>query len=134
MIVVDASVIVVALGDDGDAGRLVRRRLRGERLSAPEVIDLEVLSAWRRLVAAGALTEDRALQSVGDLVDLRVRRVSHRPLMARCWELRSNVTAYDAAYVALAERLDTTLVTVDGALAGAPGPRCPIELLTAELG
>lgn len=134
MIVVDASVIVVALGDDGDAGRLVRQRLRGERLSAPEVIDLEVLSAWRRLVAAGALTDDRALQSVGDLMDLRVRRVSHRFLMERCWELRSNLTAYDAAYVALAERLDTTLVTVDGPLARAPGPRCTIELLTAELG
>jgi predicted nucleic acid-binding protein len=57
-------------------------------------------------------------------------RAPHRPLLPRCWELRDNLTVYDAAYVALAERLDTTLLTADARLAGAPGPRCLIEVLT----
>ncbi|HVA43960.1 MAG TPA: type II toxin-antitoxin system VapC family toxin [Acidimicrobiales bacterium] len=129
MIVVDASVVVTALADDGPDGDRVRARLRGERLTAPEVIDLEVVAAWRRLVTAGHLDGPRAQLALQDLGELRLRRVSHRPLLVRCWELRENLTIYDAAYVALAELLDVALLTADVRLASAPGPQCRVEVL-----
>lgn len=129
MIVVDASVVATALADDGESGDRARARLRGEQLVAPELLDVEVLSAWRRQAAAGQLGRRRALLALTDLGDLRVRRVSQRPLLARCWELRENVTAYDAVYVALAEQLDVVLLTADARLAGAPVVRCEVELL-----
>ena len=129
MIVVDASVVVTALGDDGPDGDRARLRLRGERLVAPHVMDLEVTSAWRRLAAAGHLEERRSGIALADLRTLRVDRVAHGPLLERCWDLRAILTVYDAAYVALAEVLDATLVTADSRLAAAPGARCPIEVL-----
>ena len=129
MIVVDASVIVTALSDDGADGVRVRARILSDLLVAPHVIDLEVLSAWRRLVAAGELDERRAAGAVADLSSLVLQRVAHEPLLVRCWELRHNLTAYDAAYVALAELFDVPLVTGDARLAAAPGPRCEIEVL-----
>ena len=130
MIVVDASVVATALSDDASDGRRARARLAAERLIAPELIDLEVVSAWRRLCAAGHLDADRAELAIGDLQVLRLERVPHRPLLERCWELRDNATVYDAAYIALAERLDAPLVTADQRVANAPGARCSIELLT----
>ena len=129
MIVVDASVLVTALGDDGADGRRTRTRLSGERLVAPEVVDLEVVSAWRRLWRAGQLDNDRVEAALVDLEAIRLDRVSHLTLLRRCWELRDNLTVYDAAYVALAERLAAILVTADGHLAEAPGSRCDIELI-----
>ena len=129
MIVVDASVIVTALADDGPDGDLARDRLRGERLAAPHLLDLEVTSAWRRLAAGGELDDRRARLALADLQGLRVERVLHGPLLDRCWELRGDLGVYDAGYVALAELLDVTLVTADGKLAPAPGPRCLIEVL-----
>lgn len=129
MIVVDASVVVTALADDGPDGDRVRERLRGERIAAPHVIDLEVASAWRRLVVAGALADRRARLALDDLLALRLERVQHGPLLRRCWELRANLTVYDAAYVALAEALETSLLTADRTLADAPGSRCAIEVL-----
>ena len=129
MIVVDASVIVTALADDGPDGDRARERLRGERLAAPHLLDLEVTSAWRRLVAAGELDERRARLALADLQGLRVERVRHGSLLDRCWELRGNLSVYDAAYVALAELLEVILVTADAKLAKAPGSRCPIEVL-----
>lgn len=129
MIIVDASVLVTALGDDGVDGRRTRARLSGERLVAPEVIDLEVVSAWRRLRRAGQLDNDRVEAALADLEAIRLDRVSHLTLLRRCWELRENLTIYDAAYVALAERLAGTLLTADGHLAQAPGSRCDIELI-----
>ena len=128
MIVVDASVLVTALGADGPDGDRVRARLRGESLAAPHVIDLEVASVWRRLVAAGSMDERRASLAFADLRSLRLERAPHAPLLGRCWELRHNLTTYDAAYVALAELLDAVLVTGDARLAGAPGLRCRLEL------
>lgn len=95
-----------------------------------ELLDLEVVSALRRLCAAGTLTAERAEAAVIDLRDLRVQRVSHRPLLARCWELRKNVTVYDAAYIALAESLDASLLTADRRLLDAPGAQCGFELAT----
>lgn len=129
MIVVDASVIVTALADDGDDGDRARGRLRDERLIAPHLIDLEVVSAWRRLAAAGDLDERRAQLALEDLRALRMERVPHRPLLPRCWELRDKLTAYDAVYVALAEVLNVTLLTADARLAGASGSSCEIELI-----
>lgn len=129
MIVVDASIVASALGDDGSDGERARRRLAGERLVAPELIDLEVASAWRRASRASRLGEKRAGQALTDLAALPLARASHQPLMNRIWELRDNLTPYDAAYVALAEALETPLLTADRRLAQAPGTRCEIELL-----
>lgn len=129
MIVVDAGVVATALLDDVDDGPRVRSRLRGSRLAAPEIVDLEVLSVVRRLRSAGQLTSVRAEQAVADLGAFPIERAPHRQLLPRCWELRDDLTPYDAAYVALAEALDTTLVTGDARLARSPGPRCALELL-----
>lgn len=130
MIVVDASVLVTALADDGPDGDRARSRLRGERLVAPHLIDVEVTSAWRRMASAGDLDERRATMAIADLGALRLDRVPHGPLLERCWQLRSNLTLYDAVYVALAERTETILVTVDSKLARSSGPRCEIEVLS----
>jgi predicted nucleic acid-binding protein len=129
VIVVDASVLAVALADDGPDGDQARARLRGERITAPELVDLEVTSVWRRQVMGGAVDARRAALAVADLTALPLKRTSHRPLLARCWELRDNLTIYDASYVALAEALTVTLLTGDGRLARATGPRCHIEVL-----
>jgi predicted nucleic acid-binding protein len=129
VLVVDASALVVALSDDGPDGDLVRRRLRGESLAAPELVDLEVVSVLRKQLAIGALDGRRAGLALTDLADLPLRRVPHLPLLARCWQLRDNLTVYDAAYVALAEVLDAPLVTADSRLGRAPGTTCQIEVL-----
>ena len=129
MIVVDASILATALGDDGPDGDSARERLRGERLTAPELVDLEVVSVWRRQARHGKLDARRARLALADLASLPLQRARHRPLLARCWELRDNLTIYDAVYVALAEALDVTLHTGDRRLARASGPRCRIEVL-----
>jgi predicted nucleic acid-binding protein len=129
VIVIDAGVVVTALADDGSDGASARSRLAGARLAAPHLIDLEVVSAWRRLEAAGDLAPGRVGQALEDLGALRIERVPHSELLGRCWELRANVTVYDAAYVALAEVLEATLVTADRQLAAAPGLRCDVELI-----
>jgi len=129
VLVVDASILVVALADDGPDGDQARARLRGQRLVLPELADLEVVSVLRRQVRAGAIDIRRAGLALEDLAALPARRAPHRPLLARCWELRDNLTVYDAAYVALAEAMQATLLTGDQRLARAAGPRCPIEIL-----
>ena len=129
VIVIDASVLASALGDDGDDGDRARERLRHEQLAAPELIDLEVSSVLRRLLFAGRLPLRRAELVMVDLADIPLRRVSHRALLPRCWSLRENLTIYDAAYVALAEQLGVSLVTGDVRLSRAPGVRCEIEVL-----
>ena len=132
MIVVDASVIVTALADDGPDGDLCRGRLAGQALAAPHLMDLEVGSVLRRLVRNGRVPERRAHLALTDLTDLPVERAPSLPLLPRCWELRDNLTIYDAAYVALAETLDVRLLTADGRLARATGPRCPVDLVRTE--
>ena len=129
MLVVDASVLAPSLADDGPDGDTARARLRGEALVAPEVVDLEVLSVIRRQLLAGHLPARRAALAIVDLMDLPVRRIAHRRLLPRCWELRQNLTGYDAAYVALAELLGSVLITADARLAKAPGLRCEVEVL-----
>jgi predicted nucleic acid-binding protein len=129
VLVVDASALVVALADDGRDGDLARERLRGESLAAPELVDLEVVSVLRKQLRVGALDARRADLALTDLADLPLRRAPHLPLLARCWELRDNLTIYDATYVALAEALDAPLVTADTRVARAPGTTCQIEVL-----
>ena len=129
MIVVDASTMVTALADDGPDGDRARERLRGEWLSAPQLIDVEMTSAWRRLVSRGQLDDRRARLAMEDLLALPLERVPHGFLLPRCWQLKDNLTIYDAAYVALAELLEATLVTADSRIKSASGPRCPIEVL-----
>jgi len=129
VIVPDASIVAPALIDAGADGERARAALAGADLVAPALLDLEVTSVLRRLVAAGSLEVVRAGQAMADLVDLPVERVTHEGLVARCWELSHNLTPYDAAYVALAEALDGTLVTADARLEAAPGPRCRIDLI-----
>jgi predicted nucleic acid-binding protein len=132
VLVVDASVLATALGDDGSDGDVARSRLRNEDVAAPELIDLEVTSVLRRQRANGMLDERRARLALQDLVDLPMLRAPHRALLSRCWELRQNLTVYDAAYVALAEALETALLTADARLASAAGTRCKIEVLHAR--
>jgi predicted nucleic acid-binding protein len=129
MIVVDASIVVTALADDGPDGDRVRERLRDEHLVAPHLIDVEAVSAWRRLAASGSIDDRRADFAMEDLRALRMDRVPHLPLIERCWQLRKNLTIYDAAYVALAEAMEVALLTADAKLESATGPRCRIELL-----
>jgi predicted nucleic acid-binding protein len=130
VLVVDASVLAAALGDDGADGDTARGRLRGEHLAAPDLIDLEVVSVLRRQLAGRKLDVRRAGLALDDLLDLPIQRVPHRPLLRRVWELRRDVSAYDAAYVALAEGLDAPLLTADARLARAPGIRCAVEVLS----
>lgn len=129
MIVVDASVLAPALADDRVDGDQARARLRDEALTAPELIDLEVPSVLRRLSRGGQLPARRAELALSDLLALPLRRMSHRPLLRRCWSLRENLTTYDAAYVALAETLGLVLVTSDARLSHAPGLHCDVEVL-----
>jgi predicted nucleic acid-binding protein len=130
LIVVDASIVVSALADDSDEGLRLRDRLDAEEvLCAPEIIDLEVANVWRRDLRAGRLDEDRCRRALNDLANIHVARMPHRPLMSRVWELRDNLTPYDAAYVALAEALNATLLTVDGRSTRTPSLRCEVELL-----
>ena len=96
---------------------------------APALIDLEVVSVWRGLARGGRLDARRARLALEDLRALPLQRVDHTRLMERCWELRDNLTVYDAAYVALAEALGATLLTGDARLSKATGPRCAIEVL-----
>lgn len=126
MIVVDASVLASALIDDTEDGDVARARLQDDRdLHAPHLVDVEVLSVLRR-----ARAEARRLASALDALDaLRLMRYPHRPFSRRIWELRDNVTPYDAAYVAIAEMLGCALVTADARLARATGPRCLIEVV-----
>ena len=128
MLVVDASVLVVALADDGPDGDQARARLRGEQLAAPELLDVEVASVLRRQVRLGTAAPRRAELALADLAAAPVMRAPHQPLLDRCWELRDNLTIYDATYVALAEALGVDCLTGDVRLATATGPRCHIEV------
>ncbi|HVT71299.1 MAG TPA: type II toxin-antitoxin system VapC family toxin [Trebonia sp.] len=130
MIVTDASILVMALGDDGAGGAQARERLRGEELAAPHLVDAEVTSVLRRSVLAGGITSQRGSQALKDLADLDIERVAHTTLLPRVWELRENFTAYDACYVALAELFRAPLLTYDAKMAAAPGSRCEFEVLS----
>jgi predicted nucleic acid-binding protein len=128
-LIVDSSVLLPYLVDDGAEGARAREVLGIGTMAAPELIDLEIASAIRGLHRSGQLSEGRARSAIDDLRATDVDRVPHLLLLPRIWELRDNLTAYDAAYVALAERFDEPLVTADRGIASAPGVRCEISLV-----
>jgi predicted nucleic acid-binding protein len=122
VIVLDASAVLDLLLTT-ERGALVAARIEdpGVGLHAPHLLDLEVAQVLRRRVAAGELSVGSAEQALDDLMAIDVERHAHEPLLRRVWHLRSNLTAYDAVYVALAEVLDCELLTCDARLARAPG-------------
>jgi predicted nucleic acid-binding protein len=129
VIVVDTAVIIDALVAVPRRAHVLARLSAEAELHAPHLIDLEFLQVLRSLVLAGALTADRAGDARVDYEELRIVRYPHQPLGDRIWELRDNVTAYDAAFVALAEILDAPLVTTDRRLARSSGHRAQIDLV-----
>lgn len=129
--VVDASVLANAVGDDGADGRRARAELRiATDVAAPDLVDVETVAVLRRRWLARTMTDRRFSTAVEDLEAVALHRFPTLPLMRRAYELRANVTAHDAAYVALAEELDGELLTGDRRLAAAPGTRCPIRVLS----
>lgn len=128
MIVIDASAAIEALAARDPSPELLRRLDGDDDLRAPHLLDIEFASGLRRLVAASELSAERASDALLDLHALRVVRYPHLTLVDRIWELRSWLTAYDAAYVALAEVLRIPLVTCDARLARSTGHRAVIEL------
>ena len=128
MLVVDTSAVVGVLVARPRNQHLVDRLGIDGDLHAPHLIDIELLHALRRLVLAGHLGEDRAADARTDFADLAVVRYGHAALADRIWELRHNLTAYDASFVALSEALEVPLVTCDARLADAPGHHATVEL------
>jgi predicted nucleic acid-binding protein len=129
VIVIDASTVVSALVDAGPAGDHARQLLLDGEAHAPHLLDVEVLSAVRRLVLGGRLSASAARELVGAVRDLPVVRHGHELLLDRALQLRDSVTAYDGAYVALSEILGATLVTGDRRLSRAAGVRCAISVV-----
>ena len=127
MLVVDAAAVVAALVDDGRDGRWAERLLASQPLAAPHLMPVEVANILRRSVMSGDLSSDAAALAHADLLALRVDLFPYAPFASRVWELRDNVTAHDAWYVALAEELGTSLATLDVRLSRAKGPTCRFE-------
>ena len=125
MIVLDASVAIDGLLTNGAARRVLAERA----VAAPHLIDAEVIHVLRRRVGAGTIALEDAQRALRRWQHLAIRRIPVAGLLDRIWALRDNLSAYDATYVAVAEVLDTELLTADARLAGAPGPRCPITVV-----
>ncbi|CAN5897010.1 type II toxin-antitoxin system ribonuclease VapC1 [soil metagenome] len=131
MLVVDASVLFEVVADTAQAEPTRALMAKDDELAAPHLVDAEVLSVIQTQHRRGRLDDSAAAQAVADLQSWPAQRWSHRPLLERAWQLRDNVRGYDALYVALAERLDATLLTSDARLTRATGPRCEIVVLDA---
>lgn len=130
MIVVDASAMTEFLLQTRLGLKVEARLFRGaEEFHVPHLLDVEVAQALRRLVRMRELSIERAEEALADLADFDLRRHSHVDLLARVWELRGNLTSYDAAYVALAEAIASPLVTCDAPLGAAPGHTARIEVV-----
>jgi predicted nucleic acid-binding protein len=129
VLVADASIIASAVADGGRDGIRYRQRLRAQQIAAPDLLRVEVLSVIRRQLSLGTLDVDQADRAVDDLLDLPIAVYPTTSLIRRIWDLRNNLTAYDACYVALAEALGCTLLTADVKLFRAPGTRCPIDVI-----
>lgn len=131
MIVVDASLMVDALTDDGRLGEVAQSALAADpRWAAPEHLRVEVTSAVRGRLLAGKLSDDRAESAVRTLNQFTVTYVSWGELADRVWELRHNVTPCDAAYLAVAETRGCGVTTTDRKLRDCSGRRCPVDLVT----
>ncbi len=122
--------MVSILLDPGPDAEPIRERVEspGESVHVPHLLDVEVLNVLRRQTLRGILARERGATALQDLENIKMTRYSHAPLLRRIWDLRGNVTAYDAAYIALAEALDAPLVTRDTRLAQAPGNCATVEL------
>jgi predicted nucleic acid-binding protein len=130
VIVLDASAAVDWLAQTAAAQPIEDRIFsRHQSLHTPELLDLEVAQVLRRLVREGVLSASRAAGAIEDLLDLRITRYPHSVLLPRIWQLRHNLSAYDAAYVVLAEKLGATLLTRDAKLASAAGHTATIEVV-----
>ena len=130
MIVVDASALLEFLLQTPLGTRVEARLFRDEdELHAPHLVDVEVVQGLRRLVRTGEVSPGRAEEAIADLIDLDLHRHAHLDLLGRAWNLRDNVTAYDAMYVALAEAIEAPIVTCDRPLARSPGHRARIEVV-----
>jgi predicted nucleic acid-binding protein len=125
-VVCDASALVALLLDGGPAGRWATGMLAGADLAAPSLAGFEVANVVRRHELAGLVSPDQAAQAHADLLDLAIEQWPYELLASRAWQLRGDLSIYDAGYVALAELLDATLVTLDRRIAGAPGLRCAV--------
>jgi predicted nucleic acid-binding protein len=123
-LVVDASVVVAALVDGGETGRWAEGVLLADHVVAPHLMPVEVANILRRSVQGGEVSADSAALAHRDLQELRVELFPYALVASRAWDLRKNLTLYDAWYVALAEMLDAQLATLDGRLTRAPGPAC----------
>ncbi len=129
MIVIDASALLEVLLQTPAASRIeVRIFSMRETLHAPHLLDLEIVQVLRRYAASGDLSEERAQQALSDLSDFPIARYPHDLLLSRMWELRFTVTAYDAAYLALAEGLSASFLTRDRRLAASTGHRATVEV------
>jgi predicted nucleic acid-binding protein len=126
-VVCDASALVALLLDGGQVGRWVTDRLRATSLAAPALVTFEAANVIRRHELAGLVSSDQTAQAHADLLDLTIEHWPYELLAARAWQLRRNLSIYDAAYVALAELTDATLVTLDRRIARARGLRCAVE-------
>jgi predicted nucleic acid-binding protein len=130
LIVIDASVLANVIADNGAEGKRARNEIRtAQDLAAPDLVDVETVAVLRKRWLADSITQRRFATAIGDLEKIGIDRYPTLPLMRRAYELRSTVTSYDAAYVALAEILGCELLTGDAKLAKAPGPKCPVRLL-----
>jgi predicted nucleic acid-binding protein len=130
LIVIDASALLEILLRTDRADELMERAFEAsERMHAPQLIDIEVTQVLRRLVQRREISAVRAGQALDDLASLLIERHEHQALVSRIWQLRDSLTAYDAAYVALAEALGAPLLTCDAELAGAHGHRATVELI-----
>jgi len=127
-LVVDASVVVAALVDQGGVGAWAEGVLASDHLAAPHLMPVEVANILRRATATGELSSDTASLAHADLLDLRIELVPYGGVASRAWGLRDNLTLYDAWYVALAELLGAKLATLDVRLSRAPGPDCEFIL------
>jgi predicted nucleic acid-binding protein len=125
-IVCDASAIVALLLDSGSDGQWVTQTIARSDLAAPNLVHFESANIIRRHELAGIVGADQAAQAHADLLDLAIEPWPYELLAARAWELRHNLSIYDASYVALAELLGAKLVTLDRRISGAPGLRCTI--------
>ena len=130
MIVIDASAEVAVLLNAGPGIERIRTRIAhpGQTLHVPHLFDIEVLHALSSLGLRGSLSSERERLALGRFKDTRFTRYPHTTLIERIWELRDNLTAYDASYVALAEALDAPMITTDARIAQAPGIRAIIEV------
>ena len=130
MIVLDASAALEILLRGAAAGAVEARAFApGETIHAPHLIDLEVAQGLRRHVIAGLMSSEHGDGALDIWRDFPVRRWGHEAMLRRVWALRKNLTAYDAAYVALAETLDATLLTTDAKLARAPGHAARVDVV-----